>query len=395
VGKNKKTLAGLIIGIDASNLRDGGGVTHLIEFLRAAQPYEYGISKIVVWATTETLDKIESRSWIIKSYSSILDGGSVSRILWQKIILYKKACEAACDLLFVPGGRYTGRFSPFVTMSRNLLPFEMKELMRFRWSLKTIRLLVLRSWQSNTFRKADGVIFLTQYAKESVLKITGEIKGKQQVISHGISNRFLMQPRIQRPICEYDFDNPYRMLYVSIISPYKHQWNVIEGLAVLRCAGFPVVLHLVGPSDPKSYALLNASITQWDPLGKWVFYHGEIPYTELHEIYEQAELGIFASSCENMPNILLETMIAGLPIACSDRGPMPEVLGDAAIYFDPESPDSIASALLELINSVGLREKLAQLSFERAQQYSWEKCAGETLAFLSEVAESSGVRVSD
>jgi glycosyltransferase involved in cell wall biosynthesis len=119
-----------------------------------------------------------------------------------------------------------------------------------------------------------------------------------------------------------------------------------------------------------------------------VRYLGRIPHSELHARYAGADLCLFASTCENMPNILLEGMASGLPIACSDRGPMPEVLGDAGVYFDPEKPDEIARALRELIESPELRTKLAQSSFERVRRYSWRRCADETFKFLAEVARS-------
>jgi glycosyltransferase involved in cell wall biosynthesis len=106
---------------------------------------------------------------------------------------------------------------------------------------------------------------------------------------------------------------------------------------------------------------------------------------ELHNIYKGAQLGVFASSCENMPNILLETMASGLPIACSNRGPMPEVLGDAGVYFDPEQPIEIYRAIKNLINNPQLRLEKSQASFHRAQQYSWDVCALETFSFLEQV----------
>ena len=91
-----------------------------------------------------------------------------------------------------------------------------------------------------------------------------------------------------------------------------------------------------------------------------------------------------------MPNILLEAMASGLPIACSNRGPMPEVLGEAGVYFDPENAGSIASAILELIRSRDLRQRLAAAAFERARHYSWARCASETFDFLARAA--AGIR---
>ncbi len=90
-----------------------------------------------------------------------------------------------------------------------------------------------------------------------------------------------------------------------------------------------------------------------------------------------------------MPNILLEGMASGLPIACSDRGPMPEVLGDAGVYFDPEDVGSIRRAIQQLIVSPELRSEKAQAAFERICGYSWRRCADETFGFLAEVAGTS------
>jgi glycosyltransferase involved in cell wall biosynthesis len=84
-------------------------------------------------------------------------------------------------------------------------------------------------------------------------------------------------------------------------------------------------------------------------------------------------------------------MAAGLPLACSGRGPMPEVLGGGGVYFDPEDAADIARALRELIGSPELRTRLARESFERVQAYSWQRCAAETLEFLSGSAVRSPV----
>ena len=116
-----------------------------------------------------------------------------------------------------------------------------------------------------------------------------------------------------------------------------------------------------------------------------------IPFNELHLRYAEADLGLFASSCENMPNILLETMASGLPIACSKRGPMPEVLGQAGVLFNPEQPEDIARALRESIESPQTRTELARASYGRVQEYSWLRCADETFRFLARIARESSV----
>ena len=123
-------------------------------------------------------------------------------------------------------------------------------------------------------------------------------------------------------------------------------------------------------------------------LQKWLKYWGEVSFDQLHNHYKIADIGIFASSCENLPNILLETMAAGLPIACSNRGPMPEILGDTGLYFNPEDPSDIANSLRKIIDQTELSSKLAFKSYSKAKEYSWEVCASETFSYLSQVALS-------
>ncbi len=372
----------ITIGIDAANLRRGGGVTHLVELLASVQPSSYGIDRVVVWGGQLTLNALADRPWLDKQCPPALDKGLLQRSLWQRYRLSQAARDAGCDLLFVPGGSYVGNFHPVVTMSRNMLPFEWRELKRYGCSLMTIKLLLLRLTQSRTYRNVDGLIFLTDYARQTVLEVTGSLGAKCTIIPHGLNSRFNQLPKQQREITDYDDLNPFRVLYVSIIDEYKHQWNVVEAIAALRQEGLPVVLDLVGPAYPSALKRLNQTIDRLDVDRSWVRYHGPISFSDLHLQYAQADLGLFASSCENMPNILLETMAAGLPIACSNRGPMPEVLGDSGVYFDPEQFVDIARALRDLIVTSELRAMLAQKSYHLAQQYSWQRCANETSRFL-------------
>ena len=378
----------MILGIDASNLRDGGGVTHLVEVLRVADPGTYGFSQVIVWGTGPILDDIDSRPWLVKSRQPLLEKRLPYRLFWQRFKLPRLARHAGCGLLFTPGGSYAGDFRPIVTMSRNMLPFEWRELRRYARSWIGARLLLLRWTQARTFRRADGLVFMTQYAKEGVMRIVKASATQTTIIPHGIDGRFVCPPREQRPLSHYSTDRPFRILYVSIVDLYKHQWHVAEAVTQLSADGLPVLLELVGPSYPPALSRLRRTLKRVDPAAASVRYLGRVPHGELPTRYAEADLCLFASSCENMPNILVEAMASGLPIACSNRGPMPEVLGDAGVYFDPESPNDIARALRKLIESPGLRTRLARASFEQASRYSWRRCAAETFSFLAKVGRS-------
>lgn len=377
----------MILGIEASNIRSGGGVTHLVELLRAVDPLAYGFKQFVLWASYATLSRLDDRPWLVKRHDPILEKNYIHRALWQRNRLGVLAKEEHCNLLFVPGGSFATDFRPVVTMSQNMLPFDWKEMRRYGLSKVLLKLLLLRSIQSNSFRKADGLIFLTEYAQAAVSKVINKQFGATAVIPHGIDRRFFFSPRPQRRLEDFTDSAPCRILYVSHIEPYKHQWNVAEAISKLKSCGFQIQLNLVGP-EGNAIGRLRKTLDRLDPDREFIIYRGAVPYEELHNLYAEADINVYASSCENMPNIVLEAMASGLPIACSNKGPMPEILGDAGLYFDPEKSDEIAVVVRTLMESHNLRSNIAQAAFKRANQFSWQRCAKETLTFLAKVSQS-------
>lgn len=95
----------------------------------------------------------------------------------------------------MPGGSYAGDFHPVVNMSRNMLPFEWNELKRYGWSIFTLKLLLLRLTQSRTYKKTDGLIFLTDYARQAVVGVAGALQAKTSTIPHGMNPRFNQVPK--------------------------------------------------------------------------------------------------------------------------------------------------------------------------------------------------------
>ncbi len=379
------------IGIDASNIRGGGGVTHLAALLAAATPASQGIGQVVVWGGTRTLARLPERGWLEKAHEPLLDGGVASRLAWQRFRLPRQA-RKSCDLLFIPGGNYSGSFRPYVAMSQNLLPFTPDARRRYGLSPKRIRLWLLGKGQASTFRRADGMIFLTKTARSRVEERIGRLSSPVAVIPHGIEEEFRQSPRHQLPMDAYSRERPFRWLYVSVVELYKHQTCVAEAVAMLRREGFPLALDLVGPAYPAAMKRLAGVMRRLDPAGEAIRYHGPVSHDKLFPLYRNADGFLFASSCENMPIILMEAMASGLPIASSRVPPMPEVLGPQGLYFDPEDPVDIAGRLREAMSDPKARERLATDAFERSEPYTWEKCARETFSFMASLCPRSGVK---
>lgn len=386
VGSN----SGLILGIDASNIRAGGGVTHLSQLLAAAEPEAAGFKQVMVWSGAATLAQLPQRTWLRKVHLSMLDKGLPWRAAWQQLLLPAALKVNHCAALFSPGGTAPVRLSvPSIVMSQNMLPFEPKEYSRYgmlsgmRWRLK-----LLRKTQSHSMRRADGLIFLTRYAQREMLRILGHSTNRTAVIPHGVEERFFSQPRATSSMQDFSPARPFRLLYVSIVDMYKHQWQVVRAIGELRRKGLPVVADFIGPAYPPALQRLQATIKAIDPQSAFLHYMGPMAFPELHKAYQNADAFVFASSCENLPNIVLEAMAAGLPIASSNRGPMPEVLGDAGVYFDPESVDEMAAALQSLYEQPGLRNTLAKRAYTKAREYSWRQCAKSTFEFIADTIRS-------
>ncbi len=376
----------MILGIDASNIRAGGGLTHLKEILVNADPNQYNFEKVIVWSNDETLSGLPDYPWLRKETHKLLNKSFVFSFLFQIILLSKIAVSEKCNLLFVPGGTFFGNFQNIVSMSQNMLPFEKVERNRFPNWKSRLRFRMLHFTQGRTFKKSKGVIFLTNYANNYIVKDIN-LKKNSVIIPHGINLSFLNEPKVQKEISEYSIESPFKLLYVSIVTVYKHQWNVAEAVLRLRKEGYPITLELVGGNTLESLEKLM-EVFKRDTEG-CIVYSGLVPYEDLENIYKSADGFIFASSCENMPIILIEAMTAGLPIASSNMGPLPEVLGGAGFYFNPLNTDEIYTTLKNMINSSELRTIKSLESYNKSINYTWKECSEKTFEYLSEIAKQS------
>ena len=366
----------MILGIDASNIRDGGGVTHLINFMSYLQPEKYEIKRVIVWGGTGLLDKLPTKPWLIRDYQIELDRSLLSRFFWQKFKL-PRLIQKTCDFMFYPGGVASTKKSPYVTMNRNMLPFMPRERAYYGFSLMRLRLHLLEWLQKKSYQDAQGVIYLSEYARRQV-----NVAQKSEVIPHGVSNaHFSMRKNREKKAV-------FRFLYVSIVDVYKHHVEVIQAIAVLKSRGFDVRLDLIGPAYPPALQNMLTVLQQMDPESQFITYHGRVPHDTLASYYDKADAFIFASSCEAFGQIVTEAMAMGLPIACAYRAAMPEIVKDAALFFDPEDSQDIARQLTHLIENDSLRERLSQKAQARSQEYRWEQCADRTLDFIRRVSQT-------
>ncbi len=285
-------------------------------------------------------------------------------------------------IVFSPFGNYFGKLRPFVSMSRNMLMFEKKQREKFGFSMDRLKLFILKQLQSISFRTSDGLIFISEYAKKIIVDDLNLKKKNIKIINHGISNKFNQKPKPQFKIEYYNKKNPFKLLYVSDILPYKNHYVLTNSFLSLNKDDFPIELSIVGREiHRKSSADLNRLINK--SKNKRVNWKKNIGLDNIYQFYHNADCFIFASSCENMPNILIEAMSSGLPILCSDRGPMREFLKDGGIYYNPESIEETTISLKKIITDVELRKKISLRAYQNSLNFSWNNCAENTFNYLN------------
>jgi len=363
--------------IDASNIISGGGLTHLFELLNHVRPKQYGFKKVTVWGPSKTLEYLPEKEWLNKKSHIFLNWGYLFRLVWKHFILKNKIKEN--DLVFIPGTGYLSGKTKVITMCRNLLPLELSELNRYFFSLVWVRLLVLRVLHLRSFRKADGIIFLNSYCKSKTDKLIGGVENFK-IIPHGINETF----RFSRTT--YEFQENFELLYVSTLDLYKHQWLIAEAVLELRKQGVSVSLTLIGDVYGNADEKLNEVLREYPKYSQCVKWVGKVNYEVLPRYYKNADAFIYGSTCETFGMTLLEAMASSLPIACSDKQPMKDMVQDAAVFFDPKDVKKIKKAILKLYNNEKVRAELGEKAYNLALDYEWEKTANETFKYLSKKA---------
>ena len=164
------------------------------------------------------------------------------------------------------------------------------------------------------------------------------------------------------------------VLAVSARQPHKNLHRLIAAIAEVPEA----TLVLPGYAGPLDDAVRSEAARLG--VSDRVKLCGWVSDADLEGLYRAAQCLVFPSLVEGFGLPVLEAMGRGLPVATSNCSAMPEVAGDAALLFDPESIDSIADAIRRLLGDEQLRTELSALGLQRAKQFSWQACAQGTVA---------------
>ena len=225
-------------------------------------------------------------------------------------------------------------------------------------------------------RRSDRIVVKAASTREDLRRLLGVPPEKVDVVPDGVPEPHASPvPEEQLRATLGAGDRPI-VLSNSAKRPSKNLIRLIGALALIRRERRPL---LVLPGFPTPHELeLRARAEELGLTGD-VRFLGWIDSGEMEGLYAAAACLVFPSLYEGFGLPVLEAMARGVPVACSGRGALDEVAGDAALRFDPESEREIAAAIERLLGDDREAERLRAAGRERAAQYTWAKSAAQHL----------------
>lgn len=225
-------------------------------------------------------------------------------------------------------------------------------------------------------RRADKIICVSHFTARELIRFIKIPEEKIQVIYNGVDRSwFDVRPK----------GNPYDkqyLLFVGNVKPHKNLSALLKAFSMLKDK-IDHDLVIVGKREgflTPDYNLENA-INNYN-LHERVHFTGYIEDDLLKQYYVFADALVFPSLYEGFGLPPLEAMACGCPAVVSNAASLPEVCGDAALYFNPYKPEDIADKILLLLNNDNLRVDLTKKGKEHARQYNWKKTAQETFRVI-------------
>jgi glycosyltransferase involved in cell wall biosynthesis len=356
----------LRIAVDAVHGKTGGGLTYLRAMLPrlAARPD----LDVHLYAGAETLRLLAPFDGRIVVHEVAPWQGRIAEALWEQLRLPPILRADRIDVTFAPAN-----FAPLaaprpVVLLRNALGVAARErrpAMMAYWAM-----LALATWAS--LLRCRRTIAVSDYARRT---IAGPLRARTTVVPHGVAETFAPGPDARESF----------LLAVADIYPQKNLHGLIAAFAILVAHRRELQLIIAGRRVDETYAADLERLISTHRLTSRVRFAGVLEPEALASLYRRCAAFVFPSTMETFGNPLLEAMASGAPIASSRAAAMPEILGDAGVYFDPDEPADIARAVAQLLDDPDLRVKLGLQGVARARVFSWDATAARTAAILREV----------
>jgi len=232
--------------------------------------------------------------------------------------------------------------------------------------------------------KVNKIITVSQNTKNDLIKMFNYNPKKIKVIYNGVDNSYKIienQDLIKKIKDKYKTGKEF-LLYVGNIKPHKNIPTLLKALEKINANS---KLVIVGKKD-KAYDEIFDIIDQYN-LEDRVIFTGFVPDEDLILLYNAATLFVYPSLYEGFGLPPLEAMACGTPVITSNVSSLPEVVGNAAITVEPQNVFKLSKAINNVLENKNLQDKMIQEGLKRAEQFTWEKTAIDTIKVYEEVLD--------
>ena len=239
-------------------------------------------------------------------------------------------------------------------------------------------------------RRSDRVIAISASTRDDVVARLHLPADRVDVVPQGVGVTTTDQAMSEAEFRDrFELGNRRVLLSVSTKRAHKNLRRLLEAHALVPGEQRPL---LVLPGYPTPHEAELRELARDLGVSGDVRFLGLLTSSELEGLYAAAESFVFTSRYEGFGMTVLEAMARGVPVAASRASAIPEVAGDAALLFDPDSTEEIAGAIRSLIGDEELRARLADAGRDRAAQFSWERTARGTLETYRRALEGRSPR---
>ena len=309
---------------------------------------------------------------------------SIENLIWEQFTSPSSAHKIGVDLLHVP--YFAPPFfprTPSVITIHDIIPLRLPQY-RTDPKMKAYLQLITRA-----ARKATMIITVSQHAKQDMLDALKLQAERIRVIYEAAGEEYqpISNPEVLLKVhARYGLHGRY-ILYLGGLDQRKNVPQLVRAFAqVYHQLGDPNLQLLIAGNPDK---LKGSLFPDPRPVAADLGITGQINYRFIEEedkpaIYSGASVFVFPSLYEGFGLTPLEAMSCGTPVICSNRTSLPEVVGDAAINFDPDNLREMVQAIHSVLTNDELQVDLRARSLKRASQFNWQKTAIETINVYQE-----------
>lgn len=315
------------------------------------------------------------------------------RLVYEQFVLPVLLWYWGVDVLYSPAD-ITPLFAPCPSLLavRNPNPyFDAPELDRTRYRRIKFKIQRWLTWLSA--RRAEHVFFVSEFSRNVSNRYLDVDERKLSVVHHGIDRTLFEEPGTTddaRLHLTVEASSKY-ILCVSTINEHKNYETLLRGYARLpEELKAEYDLLVAGRRSAPTYYEKLLDVAAAEGIEDDVVFLGEVDYSVIPYLYENASLYVLPSKLETFGHTLVEAMASGVPIVAADATCIPEITDGAAALFDPDEPSDLAETLTSVLDDGDRRDELVAAGQRRVGDFSWDETVERTKALLRAVHEGGG-----